>query len=155
MVSKAKRIIGIDYGMVRLGLSFSDESKLIAIPWMVLGAEKKSEKTVAKLLRELERHQKEKAYEAEAIVIGLPLMMSGKMGFLADEVKHFIEILKLATTIPVVSWDERLTSVQAERSLRESSLTRKQRAKYVDTVAAVIILQNYLDSKNLDSQAKL
>lgn len=147
----AKRIIGIDYGMVRLGLSFSDESRLIAMPWMVLGAEKKTEKTVAKFLRELECHQKEKVYEAEAIVVGLPLLMSGKVGFLADEVKHFIALLMQATSIAVIAWDERLTSVQAERSLRESSLTRKKRAKYVDTVAAVIILQNYLDSKNLDS----
>ncbi|MCE5318009.1 MAG: Holliday junction resolvase RuvX [Parachlamydia sp.] len=149
MVSKAKRVIGIDYGMARLGLSYSDESKLIAMPWMVLGAEKKTEKTVAKFLRELERNQKEKAYEAEAIVVGMPLLMSGKVGFLADEVKHFIEFLKQATTIPIVSWDERLTSVQAERALRESSLTRKRRAQYVDTVAAVIILQNYLDSIKL------
>lgn len=145
-----KRVIGIDYGMARLGLSFSDESKLIAMPWMVLAAEKKTEKTVAKFLKELERNQKEKGYEAEAIIVGLPLLMSGKVGLLADEVKHFIELLKVAIAIPVIAWDERLTSVQAERSLRESNFTRKKRAQYVDTVAAVIILQNYLDSKKLD-----
>ena len=73
--------------------------------------------------------------------------MSGKVGFLADEVKHFIEFLKKATAVPVVTWDERLTTVQAERSLRESSLSRKKRTQFVDTVAAVIILQNYLDHK--------
>lgn len=146
MNRQAKRVIGIDFGMVRLGLSYSDESKLIAMPWMVLKAEKKTEKTVFKFLQELEHHQQVRAYVAEAIVVGLPLLMSGKVGFLADEVKHFIDLLKQSTSIPIVVWDERLTSVQAERSLRESSLTRKRRAQYVDTVAAVIILQNYLDS---------
>lgn len=143
---KGTRFIGVDYGMARIGLSVSDESKLIAMPLTVLTAEKRSEKTVAKFLQELERHQKEKDYLIAAIVIGMPFLMSGKIGFLADEVKNFIALLQKATPIPIVTWDERLTSVQAERALRESGFTRKQRAQYVDTVAAVIILQNYLDS---------
>ncbi len=143
---KPTRIIGIDYGIARLGLACSDETKIIALPLMVMQAEKKAEKTVQKLLKELERHTQEKGYAIEAIVIGLPLLMSGKVGLSADEVKNFVALLQKATTIPIVTWDERLTSVQAERSLRESSMTRKRRTQYVDSVAAVIILQNYLDS---------
>ena len=79
-------------------------------------------------------------------------MMSGKMGFLADETKYFIELLKKLISIPIVSWDERLTSVQAERSMREGNLSRKKRAKSVDNVAAIIILQSYLDHLKLRSE---
>lgn len=143
---KPTRFIGVDYGMARLGISVSDESKLIAMPLIVMRAEKKTERTVTKFLKELERHQKERDYVVSGIIVGLPLLMSGKVGFLADEVKNFIELLRQVSTIPVSTWDERLTTVQAERSLRESSMTRKRRTEYVDTVAAVIILQNYLDS---------
>lgn len=143
---KKTRIIGVDYGMARLGIAVSDETKMLAMPLVVMRAEKKTASTVNKFLKELERHQKEKEYQVEAIVVGLPLLMSGKVGFLADEVKNFIELLRQNTSISIVAWDERLTTVQAERSLRESNLTRKRRTQYVDTVAAVIILQNYLDS---------
>ena len=124
---KATRFIGVDYGMARLGIAVSDETKMIAMPLIVMPAEKKAERTVFKFLQELERHQKEKEYQVAAIVVGLPLLMSGKVGFLADEVKNFIDLLRKATEIPVIPWDERLTTVQAERSLRESSLTRKRR----------------------------
>lgn len=144
---KATRYIGLDFGLARIGIAVSDERKIIASPLLTLKTEKKIEQTAEKLLSELEKHQKIQNYQVEEIVIGLPLLMSGKMGFLADEVKHFVEILKLQTNTPIITWDERLTSVQAEKSLRESSLTRKRRSSLVDTVAAVIILQNYLDSK--------
>jgi putative pre-16S rRNA nuclease len=144
---KATRLVGIDYGMARLGIAISDESKLIAMPLMVLKAEKRSDRTVSELLKKLAQNEAERAYTVEAIIVGLPLLMSGKVGFLADEVKNFIEQLQKATSIPIITWDERLTSIQAERSLRESSLTRKRRTQFVDTVAAVIILQNYLDNQ--------
>lgn len=138
---EAKRIVAIDYGMVRIGLALSDERKIIASPLMILIAEKKMEHTVSKLLKELG------GYQIEEIVIGMPLLMNGKQGLLADEVKAFIEILKQQTSIPVITWDERLTTVQAERSMREGGMTRKQRSKVVDTVSAVILLQSYLDYK--------
>lgn len=141
------RAIGLDFGLARIGVAISDERKILASPFITLKTEKKIEDTVAKLLKEIDNHQKQNNYLADEIVIGLPLLMSGKTGFLADEVKNFVEELKKATPLPIILWDERLTSVQAERSLRESSLSRKRRASLVDTVAAVIILQNYLDSK--------
>ncbi len=145
---RASRIIGIDYGMARLGIALSDEQKIIATPLLTLTAEKKTVATAAKLAIELKKHAEANRYDIAEIIIGLPLMMSGKKGMLADEVVHFIELLKQHLLVPIHTWDERLTSVQAERSLRESSLTRKRRSKVIDTVAATIILQSYLDSKS-------
>jgi len=138
--------------MARIGLAFSDEQKIIAMPLMTLKTEKKLEGTVNKLHKELETHQKTFQYTIDEIVVGLPLLLSGKSGLLADEVKHFIEQLKKSTQTPIILWDERLTSVQADRALRESSMTRKQRSKHVDSVAAVILLQSYLDHHNINKE---
>jgi putative Holliday junction resolvase len=144
---KASRIIGLDYGMARIGVSISDERKIIATPLMTIQAHKKSEHTAVKVVKDLQALQETKGFIIEEIVIGLPLLLNGKTGLLADEVKHFVELLRKLTPIPVTLWDERLTTVQAERSLREGTMSRKQRSKVVDSVAAVILLQSYLDSK--------
>lgn len=149
MAAKQSRIVGIDYGMVRIGLALSDPTKLIATPLNTFLSDKKMEKTAEKLLAFLNDHAAKNKYEIEELVIGLPLLLNGKHGLLADEVHHFVEELKKLTSIPITLWDERLTTVQAERSLKESSLTRKKRAKVVDSVASLILLQNYLDSKRL------
>ncbi|KIC72212.1 putative Holliday junction resolvase [Candidatus Protochlamydia amoebophila] len=144
---KPSRILGIDFGMSRIGLAQSDERKIIAMPLITVHTEKKSEQTVIKLLETISQLCETQKCEIEEIVIGLPLMMSGRTGFLADEVKHFAQLLQQLTPIPIRLWDERLTTVQAERSLRESQLTRKKRSKVVDIVSASIILQSYLDSR--------
>lgn len=149
MAPKHSRIVGIDYGMARIGLSLSDPTKLIATPLSTFINEKKMDKTAENLLLFLNDHAAKNNYSIDELVVGLPLLLSGKHGLLADEVHHFIEALKKITDIPITLWDERLTTVQAERSLKESSLTRKQRAKVVDSVAAIILLQNYLDSKRI------
>lgn len=148
---KKSRIIGIDYGLARLGIALSDEQKIIAIPMMTLTSEKRMENTVAKILDELKKHAATHHYSIQEIVVGMPLLMSGKKGLLADEVNHFIEHLKKHTDVPIHTWDERLSSVQAERSLREGNLTRKRRSNLVDPVAATIILQSYLDHKGSKS----
>lgn len=142
---KATRIIALDYGLARIGIAVSDETKTIAMPLNTLNCEKKTEDTAKKLIQFFEDHQKTENYVISEIVVGLPLMMSGKMGFLADETKYFIDLLKNLVVVPIVSWDERLTSVQADRSMREGNLSRKKRAKSIDNVAAIIILQSYLD----------
>ncbi|MGA8163433.1 MAG: Holliday junction resolvase RuvX [Waddliaceae bacterium] len=144
-----KKIVGIDYGMVRIGLALSDELKIIANPLFTMESEKKLDKTVEKLLEKLDKHQVDHHYQIDAIVVGMPLMMNGKIGLLADEVNHFIEALKQKITIPIMTWDERLTSVQAERFLLKTEMSRKKRSKVVDVVSAMIILQMYLDYKNL------
>lgn len=146
---KPKRVIGIDFGLSRLGLALSDENKIIASPLSIFTAEKRSEQTVQKLLNIFNEIQQNYNCEIETIVIGMPYMMSGKTGFLADEVQHFIDLLTQVTSIPIKTWDERLSTVQAERSLREGQLTRKQRSKIVDRISAAIILQSYLDHLHL------
>lgn len=145
----AHRIVGIDYGLVRIGIALSDERKIIATPLMIVTAEKKNEETAHKLIKTLKEHAEEHHYIIDEIVIGLPLMMSGKKGMIADEVVGFVELMRQHIDIPITTWDERLTSVQADRSLREGSMSRKKRASFVDTVAACIILQNYLDRLNI------
>lgn len=142
-----RRIIGLDYGLARIGIAVSDERQIIASPLMTLVCEKKLEETVNKLVLQLSQHAETNKYAIEEIVVGLPLMMSGKKGMVADEVIHFVELLRQKAAIPVSTWDERLTTVQADRSLRESSLSRKKRSRVVDVVAACIILQNFLDHK--------
>jgi putative Holliday junction resolvase len=145
---RPKRLLGIDFGLSRLGLALSDERKLIASPFLTFSSEKKTEETARKLIDLLTQLQEKNGYEIEEIIIGMPLMMSGKTGFLADEVNHFINVLSQVTSIPIHSWDERLSTVQAERSLRETQLSRKRRSKVVDIVSAAIILQSYLDHRN-------
>lgn len=148
----ATRIASLDYGLARIGIAVSDETKTIAMPLETLKCEKKTDDTAKKLVQRLEDHQKLMNYKLSAIVVGLPLMMNGKMGFLADETKYFIELLKKLLSTPIISWDERLTSVQADRSLREGNLSRKKRAQSVDNVAAILILQNYLDHLKLQQE---
>jgi putative Holliday junction resolvase len=147
--TKPKRLVGIDYGMSRLGLALSDERQIIATPFQTVQAEKKAEQTVTKILAVLSQIQQTYSCEIEEIVIGMPLMMNGRKGFQADEVKYFVDLLSQAIAVPIRVWDERLSTVQAERSLRESQMTRKKRSKVVDIVSAAIILQSYLDYKQL------
>lgn len=142
----ARRHVAIDFGLARIGIALSDPMQIIASPLTTLTCEKKLEKTAEKLYNFLEEHQKLQKYLLESIVIGLPLMMSGKTSFLADEVAMLASYLQKLTTIPIVLFDERLTTVQAERSLKEGGhFSRKQRAQKVDAVSAAILLQTYLE----------
>ncbi len=141
------RVLGIDYGKKRIGIAYSDEGKILATPYTTFSADKKVEITTQKLLETLIKHSQDFEYEIKEIVVGLPLMMSGNMGLQADEVMVFINKLRELTEIPIITWDERLTSVQAERAMMESGMNRKKRAQSKDRMAAVIILQSYLDSK--------
>lgn len=135
---KKKRIASIDYGLKRIGLAISDENQIIATSLGVIEAGKSSGETIQKLLAAF------KEYELEKIVIGYPVHLNGKIGFLADEVQHFISLLEKEVDCPICLIDERLSTVQAERSLKESGMNRKKRAKVVDAVSAVILLQGHL-----------
>ncbi len=84
----------------------------------------------------------------EKIVVGLPLLLNGKKGEMALEAEAFGEALSAFLSLPCIFWDERLTSSQAERMLKEGSLSRKERASFSDTLSATLILQNYLDFNN-------
>jgi putative holliday junction resolvase len=133
-----KRIASIDYGMKRLGVAISDENKLIATSLGVVHAGKNSNETIGKLLELL------KPYALERIILGYPIHLNGRVGLLADEVKHFLNQLQLRVACEVTLFDERLSSVQAERSLKEAGMRRKKRAEIIDAVSAVILLQSYL-----------
>lgn len=148
MVSpKSSRILGIDYGMRRLGLAWSDASHTIASPLQTVMAEGTLEATAKKLIQTIEICSKQDGAVIEEMILGYPLHMNGRVGLLADEVTHFAELLRSLSPIPIRLWDERLSTSQAERSLKEVHLSRKKRAKVVDIVSAAIILQSYLDYK--------
>ena len=132
------RLLGIDYGRVRIGVSISDETKRIARPLCCLEYKKDFIEKLQKELKPL--------LPIEQMIIGLPLDMRGKDTAMTEEVRKFAAYLEQALRLPVVLWDERLTSAQAERQLRDAGMKRKERAEFNDTLAAALILQSYLDS---------
>lgn len=140
------RSIGIDYGRARIGMSMSDERKIIASPLTTIKAEKKVEETVAKVAAEIKLLEKS-GKVIDEVVVGMPLKMNGSMSTMTDEAEKFSDLLREALTCPLITWDERLTSMQADRSMREAKLSRKKRAKAIDSIAAVLILQSYLDGQ--------
>lgn len=146
---KKGRMVGIDYGLARIGFSISDERKVIATPFETLAAEKKVDDTARKVCDKLTAISTQFGCEIESVVIGIPLRMNGQVGMMADEVKYFVERLKLLVTCPIILWDERLTSVQAGRSLREGNIRGKKSKQLMDQVTAAIILQSYLDSRSV------
>jgi len=146
--TKPTRIVGLDYGLARIGFAFSDEMKIIASPGRTIQTEKKLEETAKKIISELKAFEEEKNCCIETLVIGIPLRMNGGVGMQADEVKALADLLRPLTDAEIVLWDERLTTVQAERSLREEKMSRKKRSKVIDNVAAMLILQSYMDQRS-------
>ena len=130
------KLVGIDFGKARIGLAISDERKIIAFPLTTIRAEKTLEESAKKVMEFLT------SYSVEKIVMGLPLLLNGKEGEMAQLARQFAALLSL----PCIFWDERLTSAQIEKSLKEMELSRKKRSQLSDTLAATLILQNYLDS---------
>ena len=134
------RIIGLDLGTKTLGLAISDPSETIATGLKTLRFE---ENKFEDSLDELKRIINE--YNVGEIVIGLPKNMNNSLGFAAERTKMFEEILNKTFNIPIHEQDERLTSVAATNVLLQADVSRKKRKKLVDELAAIIILQNYLD----------
>ncbi len=132
------RILGIDYGVRRIGLALSDPDGILASPLPVyVRADLRSDiDHVAQLVHE---------HEVGRIVIGLPLNMDGTIGDMADEVAVFADRLRERLKVPVVTFDERLTSEEAERVLIQADISRKKRKEIKDSLAAVLILQGYLE----------
>jgi putative Holliday junction resolvase len=132
------RILAIDHGTKRMGLAISDELQMIAQPLDYLLAT-----PFAAFLTQLKEILREK--EVELILVGMPRNMDGSYGPAALKVQEFVAILRETTAVPVKTWDERLTSAQANRFLIESGVRRNQRKEKVDKTAAALLLQNYLD----------
>lgn len=133
------RILALDHGSKRIGVAISDELKLIAQPLEYILAEPFPD-FVARL-QELVRQ-----LEVELILVGLPRNMDGTYGPAALKVREFIAALSEVVAVPIKTWDERLTSVQANRFLSQANVRRKERKEKVDKTAAAILLQSYLDS---------
>ncbi len=133
------RILGLDVGDVVIGVAISDPSRTIAqgLASIKCVATKEDIKAIGRLMDQ---------YEIEEIVVGLPKTMDGEIGIQAQKVLNFVESLKSTVGVPVVLWDERLTTVAASRTLIEADMRRMKRKKVVDKVAATLILQGYLDS---------
>lgn len=135
------RIVGIDFGKVRIGLAVSDERRIIAQPLETIRAAKNHEQTAQLIAKALSRYT-----NIDTVVIGLPLLLNGKEGEMALLVKAFATVLEKVLPHPIVLWDERLTSAGVERMLLDMDVSRKKRAELSDALSAVSILQNYLDS---------
>lgn len=139
------RIMGLDYGTKTVGVAISDPLGFTAQGIETI--DRKEENKLRKTLARIEELSKE--YQVETIVLGLPKNMNNTLGERAEKTLEFKEMLERRTGLPVVMWDERLTTVEAERTLIESSVRRENRKKVIDKIAAVIILQGYLDSLSM------
>ena len=140
------RIMGLDYGSKTVGVAISDPLHITAqgIETITRKSENKLRKTCARIESLIEE------YELERIVVGFPKLLNNDIGERAKKAMEFGEMLKKRTGLEVVMWDERLTTVEAERTLIENNVRRENRKKFIDKIAAVFILQGYLDSISMD-----
>lgn len=136
------RIMGLDYGSKTVGVAMSDPLGITAQAVETIW--RKDENKLRKTCARIEELISE--YGVERIVLGLPKHMNNDLGERAQKALEFGEMVKRRTGLEVVMWDERLTTVEAERTLIENNVRRENRKQYIDKIAAVFILQGYLDS---------
>jgi len=133
------RVLGVDYGRVRLGLAMSDEGSVLASPLPHYRRARSLRDDLRYIANLASKH------DIKRIVIGLPLHMNGSIGEMAEEAAGFADEVERATGLVVERIDERLTTAEAERTLLEADISRKKRKGLRDSLAAVLILQSYLD----------
>ena len=133
-------VLGIDFGQVRIGLAISDELRLLAFPLETIPANKDSAKRIAQIVQDR---------KIDRVVIGIPRHMSGQIGESAQQALDFAAQLQQKLHCPIETWDERLTTVEANRALAAAGKKTRQSRKFVDQVAAQMILQGYLDRENV------
>ncbi|MBQ8638815.1 MAG: Holliday junction resolvase RuvX [Lachnospiraceae bacterium] len=136
------RVLGLDYGSKTVGVALSDALGLTAQPFETIV--RKDENKLRQTLARIETIIREQ--EVDRIVLGLPKNMNSTMGDRAEKTLEFQAMLERRTGLKVILWDERLTTVAAERVLQESGVRRENRKEYIDQIAASFILQGYLDS---------
>jgi putative Holliday junction resolvase len=135
------RALGLDLGARRIGVALSDSHGMVATPYEVLqrtGDPVQDHRRIAELVNET---------EAVVVVVGLPLSLDGSRGPAARGVETEAQALRQHLAVPVELWDERLSTVEAERRLRTSGISGKRRRRAVDQVAATVILQAWLDAR--------
>lgn len=140
------RIMGLDFGSKTVGVAISDPLLITAQGIEII--RRKDENKLRQTLARIEALAAE--YEVEKIVLGLPKNMNDTMGERAELTLEFKEKLERRTGLPVVMWDERLTTVAADRAMMEAGIRREDRKEYVDKIAACFILQGYLDSRHTE-----
>ncbi|MCX7701764.1 MAG: Holliday junction resolvase RuvX [Gemmataceae bacterium] len=139
-MTRTGRLLGVDYGQVRVGLAICDSEQRIASPLTIY--KRRDPATDADFFRQLATRE-----EVSGIVVGLPVHMSGDEGGKAKEARAFGEWLAQITGLPVAYWDERFSTLTAEEHLRQAGLSYQRRRERLDKVAAQIILQSYLDAQ--------
>lgn len=137
-------ILGIDFGQARIGLAISDELRLLAHPLETIAANKTATKRIEEIVQ---------ARKVDKVVIGVPRHMSGQIGESAKKALDFAAELRQKLSCPVETWDERLTTVAANRALAAAGKKTRQTRGIVDQVAAQMILQGYLDRENARVEA--
>lgn len=145
------RILGLDYGSVTVGMAISDPLGITAqaLETIERPAENKLRRTLARITELVEE------YQVQRIVLGFPKNMNNTVGERGQKTLEFKSQLERRTGLPVVMWDERLTTVAADRSLMETGVRRENRKQVIDQIAAVFILQGYLDLNSGDRQQEL
>jgi len=139
------RILALDYGQRRIGVAISDPLGLTAQPletWHYLNWDE----VVRNILNLIF------SKGVQRVIVGLPLTMKGETGKMARETERFVKKLHQNLSVPIELWDERLTSVQAKRTLLHSSRAVRRKRSNVDTLAAVLLLQNYLDRQEIKNK---
>lgn len=134
------KTLGLDLGEKRIGVATSDESGQIALPLATLSGDQPACEIIADILNLADQH------EAERIVIGMPTSLSGEAGPAAQKAAQFTRALSAQTSLEVITWDERLTTALAEKTMISANVKRRQRRQKIDKVAATLILQSYLDA---------
>ena len=142
------RILGLDYGSKTVGVALSDPLGLTAQNLETIW--RKQENKLRQTLARIDELIKE--YQVETIVVGYPKNMNNTVGERAEKALEFKEKLESRTGLPVVMWDERLTTLEANRTLMEAGVRRENRKQYLDGLAAVFILQGYLDYLRLNQE---
>lgn len=135
------RIMGLDYGSKTVGVAVSDALQITAQGLEIV--RRKQENKLRQTLARIEELIVE--YEVEKIVLGFPKNMNDTVGERGEKSLEFKEMLERRTGLPVVMWDERLTTVSADKAMMEAGIRRENRKEYVDSIAAALILQGYLD----------
>lgn len=137
------RVLGLDYGTKTVGVAISDELLITAQPLLTI--ERKSENKLRQTYAKIESIIEEYG-GVDKIVLGYPKNMNNTLGERAEATEEFKEALFRRTGIEVILWDERLSTIEAERVLMDSGVRREKRKQYIDKMAAAVILQNYLDA---------
>ncbi|MFV2082577.1 MAG: Holliday junction resolvase RuvX [bacterium] len=134
--------MSVDWGERRVGIALSDEGKVIASPHLVLSRSRILKDDFNKLADLIRKN------DVELVIVGLPLNLDGSRGTAAEKVLEVVSLMQESLNAPVVIWDERLSTAEAERVLIGGDVSRKKRKTLIDRVAAAIFLQAFLDSRS-------